>query len=339
MTGENQTAFRIRLYREEDEPAVLSLLHTAFGRWPDDVDVRDPTELFRWKHMANPLGRSVMVVAEADGTLIGFAAWVLWRMSASGQTFAAFRGVDLAVHPRHRRKGVAAALTRDGINHFPKDAAFTFSEPNELRRSGSLKGGTAEVGAFPLLVRLRAPLRTAARLIDRNSRTMAVVHAESAAEALRDHEGVAALLAHVEQSDVRLSTVKDPDYLAWRYGGLPYYRAIREHRDGRLAGLAIFRVRSRGRSLVTNLCELLVPPGDRATSRRLLHRVVHAAAVDYIICHFPAGSTARQAAMRCGFLRLRSGPVPTLRRIRDDITPDPGDRRSWAICLGDLDLL
>jgi GNAT superfamily N-acetyltransferase len=334
---------QIRPYRDRDEPGVLRLLQAAFGGWPSTIEAEDPAELFRWKHVANPSGRSVMVVAEAEGAVIGFGAWLRWRVTANGQTFEVLRAVDLAVDRAYRGQGVYGELVQEAIRQFPPDIAFTLNAPNQLSRAGSLGVGGRELGVFPLFVRLRAPLRSAVRLIGEHGLAHArdgapPVDAESVAGALRDGEYVSALLSRIGPSDARFTTVRDLDYLAWRYGGLGIYRAIREGRDGRLAGLAIFRIRRRGRFRVAVVCELLVAHGDRAVARRLLRRVARAAAVDYIICHFPSGSAARQAAILFGFVRVPWGPAPTVRRVQEQLDPDPTERDSWAICLGDLDL-
>ncbi len=134
-------------------------------------------------------------------------------------------------------------------------------------------------------------------------------------------------------------TVKDLDYLRWRYGSLSLYRAIRVHRGGRLAGLAIFRLQRRGPLLGARVCELLVAGGDRRVARHLLRQVVKAAPVDHLTCHFPSRSAQRQAAVQCGFLRVPRGPVPVIWLLSRAVVPDPSRPASWALCLGDFDLL
>ena len=74
-------------------------------------------------------------------------------------------------------------------------------------------------------------------------------------------------------------------------------------------------------------------------ARRLLRRVAQATTVDFVVCHFPQGSAARHAAIQSGFVRVRSGPAPTVRPLVEHVDPDPTKRSSWAISLGDLDLL
>ncbi|MFZ1997446.1 MAG: GNAT family N-acetyltransferase, partial [Solirubrobacteraceae bacterium] len=334
----------IRPYGDDDEPGVLGLLQAAFGTWPRLVEDQDPGAAFRWKHLANPAGRSVMMVAETNGTLVGFAAWMQWKVTAGATVFEVLRAVDVAVDRRYRGQGVYAGLVREATVRFVPEVAFTFNAPNELSRRGSLTAGGRELDVFALLVRPRAPLRSAVTLVGHGTRSgllrgSPAIEAESAANALSHREQVATLLAQIEHADGRLATVRDLDYLTWRYGTLPVYRAVREYQDGRLAGMAFFRVRRRQRSWISIVCDLLVRPGDRSTARRLLRAVAQAAPVDYLVCHFPEDSAARRAAIQRGFVRLRSGPAPVVRQLVEHIEPDPTSRSSWAISLGDLDLL
>lgn len=334
----------IRPYCDDDEPGVLGLLRAAFGTWPRRVEDQDPGDAFRWKHLANPAGRSLMMVAETDGTLVGFAAWMQWRVAAGADIFEVLRAVDVAVDRRYRGQGVYPELVREATLRFAPEVAFTFNAPNELSRRGSLTVGGRDLGVFALLVRPTTPLRTAARLVGGGTRSGLVrgspaIEAEPAANALSDREQVANLLAQIEHANGRLATVRDLDYLTWRYGSLRVYRAVREYQDGRLAGMAFFRVRRRQHSWVSIVCELLVRPGDRSTARRLLRAVAQAAPVEYLVCHFPEDSAARRAAIQRGFVSLRSGPAPVVRQLAEHIAPDPTSRSSWAISLGDLDLL
>jgi hypothetical protein len=336
-----RATFTLRDYRQEDEPRVMALLAAGFGTWPHGITGHDPVELFRWKHELNPLGPSSRVVVEADGALIGFCASIRWRMSANGQVFEVSRGADAVVDRASRGQGVYSAIVREGT---PRDVAFTLSSPNELSRARIVHLGAHELGVFPLLTRAPALLRSARGLIRRRSALYASgadprIDAESAAQALGDDPAISALLSGAERPHSRFTTVRDVEYLRWRYGGLRDYRCVREYRSGELVGIGIFRVRPRGRWWMSIVCELLTAPGDRAAARGLFHKIARAAPVDCIICHFPPGSTARQAAIRCGFLPTWLGPSATVRNIADGITPDPRARDSWAVTLGDLDLV
>lgn len=344
-----QIVLRIRPYSDGDERGVLDLLGEAFGTWPHGLPQATPTEVFRWKHLENPFGRSVMLIAEADGAPIGFAAWLRWRMRAGERTYEVLRAVDVAVHPAFQRRGVFAALLGEATRQFPPEAAFTLSSPNRLSRAGALGIGARNVRVIPLFVRVPTPMRSAIRWLGAGQPGTAagdfeqVGQAESAHSALHDGADVAALLSQLTPPAARLHTVPDLEYLRWRYADVGGYRAVRELHDGRLTGLAVFRVRvrgrGRGRARVTNVCELLVREGDHRSARRLLRRVASATAVDFVVCHFPPRSTARRAAVRGGFIRAPFGLLATVRRLKDGVVPDPVEHEAWALTLGDFDQL
>ncbi len=335
----------IRPYSDVDERGVLDLLGKAFGTWPRGLPRATPAEVFRWKHLENPFGRSVMLIAEADGVPVGFAAWLRWRMRADERTYEALRAVDVAVHPAFQRRGVFAALLSQATKAFPPDAAFTLSSPNGLSRAGALGIGARKVQVIPLLVRVPTPIRSAIRRLGTGQPRAAagdfepVEQAESAHGALHGGADIAALLSQLTPPASRLHTVHDSEYLRWRYGNIGGYRAVRELQDGRLTGLAVFRVRTRGQTQVTNLCELLVRDGDHRSARRLVGRVAAATAADFVVCHFAPGSTARRAAARGGFIRAPFGLLPTVRPLKDGVVPDPNARDAWALTLGDFDQL
>lgn len=137
----------------------------------------------------------------------------------------------------------------------------------------------------------------------------------------------------------RLSTRRDHSFLRWRYVDIPGidYWVARGERAGR-RGLAIFRVRRRGRLLETSVADVIVPRGDAQLARALLRRTVRAAPSDHVACHFPAGSAQLRGARRGGFLRAPGGPIFVVNPLSEGIEPEPTDLRSWALSLGDLEV-
>jgi GNAT superfamily N-acetyltransferase len=331
----------VRLYTDADEVGVGEALQAAFGRWPGDVEVDDPRAYFRWKHLESPLGRSLMIVAEADGGVVGFCGWIPNVFTVGGRELRALRGVDLSVRPGYQGRGIAAAIVEAGTRHVPPGTSFTLSNPNEVSRGGVLRLGRRPVGRFPTFVRFRKPLRA---ILGRGTSAGAtasppVVEAEEAATVLGDVSAVSALLARISRPADRLASLKTAELLRWRYGSLGLYHAVRLERDGVLAGIAVLRLRRSGPSWNTRICEVLVADGDAETARRLVRGAVRAADVVYATCHFPPGSVQRRAATRCGFVRSRHGERIVSFKLDPEVTPDPVDHRSWALSLGDLDIV
>lgn len=333
-----EAAASVRVFEAGDEPRVLELLQDAFGEWPRHVAGVEAAEFFHWKYMASPFAPSIPLVAEADGAVIGFLGLLTWRLKLGGQLVSTIRGMDLAVDPAIRRRGASMALIRASGKHFPAGTSFGWNNPNQYSRGGVLKSGRRKVNGVPRFATLGGPLReTLRRASASGSRTPAslVIEADTASTVLRDGELVAQLLERTGEPSDRYVTAKDLDYLRWRYGHFDEYRALTADADGRCAGLAIFRVRRHGRVWVSQVCELLIEQGDQRTARRLLRRVKKAAPADVIACAF----RSRRQAARCGFLESPRGAALTANPLREDIVPDPTSGGSWALSLGDLELL
>jgi GNAT superfamily N-acetyltransferase len=324
----------IRPFEIGDEAAVLALLEQTLGGGPAG---RRPAEFFRWKHLDNPFGQSFMLLAEADGRIIGLRAFMRWRFTVGGRELAAVRAVDTATHPEYQGMGVFSRLTRAALEALAGQADLVFNTPNDASRPGYLKLGWREVGRVPVALRVRRPVRFARRLRRPAGQPgpRPPVHAETAARLLAGEAEVASLLARQRPNPGRLSTPRDVSYLRWRYGAAPLldYAGVAEEDAGGLRGLALFRVRPRGALWETTVAEVLVPDGDRRTARRLLAKVAKAAAVDHLTLRGPVLTAAA-----AGFLPAPGGISFVVKPLRDGLEPDPTTLDAWALSLGDLEV-
>jgi GNAT superfamily N-acetyltransferase len=330
-------AVTVRALEPEDEPRVVELLQRAFGDWPRIEGVQ-PGEFFRWKHTASPFGASICLVAEANGALIAFVAMMPWRLRIGEQVLSAIRGVDLAVDPAHQRRGVSMSLIGAARDHYSDDVALAWTNPNEYSRGGLVKSGRRKVNGLPRFVGPGGPLRlTIRRALTGGAGTPPRrLAGEPAAVVLEDRTRTERLLARARTPDDRVTTDADPAFLDWRYGRIGAYRAVAAERaGGRGAGVAIFRVRSYGRFWVAQICELFVEHDDPRTARRLFAQVRKAARVDVIVCSLPS----RAHAARRGFVKSPGGTLLTVNPLRENLRPDPTLPASWALSLGDLELL
>jgi GNAT superfamily N-acetyltransferase len=330
----------LRAYRPEDEPRVLELLGASLGGGPAG---ERPPEFFRWKHFANPFGRSYMLLAESDGRIAGLRAFMRWRWGAGDRTFSAVRAVDTATHPDFQGKGIFSKLTLRALEDLRTEGVdFVFNTPNPASLAGYLKMGWSIVGEAPIRIRVRRPIRFATRFRGEGKQPgePPAVDAPAASEVLRQAKGLPELLAEAAIPDARFRTPRDATYLEWRYGDAPLldYRAVAETDGGAIRGLAIFRVRPRGGLWETTLSELLVRPGDAATARRLLRRVRRSAPVDHLACHFAGGTTADAAVRRSGYMPAPRGMTFVVNPLQDALDPDPHRLGSWALSIGDLEV-
>ncbi|MGH2817498.1 MAG: GNAT family N-acetyltransferase [Actinomycetota bacterium] len=336
------SAFSLRSYRDADETGVLELLSATLGGGPTGERSSD---VFRWKHLENPFGRSYMMVAEAEGRIIALRSFMRWRFLAGNLALRGVRAVDTTTHPDYQRRGIFTKLTGEALENLAGEADFVFNTPNVNSLPGDLRMGWRKVGKIPISVRVRRPVKVLTRFRSAKSgilgpRPRPSIEAETAADALLD-PGLPSLLADVaERRDNRIATPRDLKYLWWRYAAahLLDYRAVREESEGGLAGIALFRVRPRGELWESTVAEVIVRVGDRTTARRLLRGVVKASSVDHLTCHFPSGSASSFGARRAGFVRIPGGMTFLVNPLNGGLQPEPTELRSWALTLGDLEV-
>ena len=332
------TVLTTRPFQDEDQQEVLDLLTASLGTGP--AGKRTP-ELFRWKHLENPFGRSILVVAVADDRIIGLRAFMRWRFVAGDQTIEAMRAVDTATHPDYQGRGVFSELTRTALEEARARADLVFNTPNEKSLPGYLKMGWVPVGRVPIAVRVRRPIAFLRTFRGRGSASPKVrVGGVAASQVLLEGDVVSDLLLRIEHPGPRLATPWTLEYLRWRYGSAPVlgYRAIALRGPRGLDGLAFFRVRPRGGSWETTVSDVLVPSGSVSGGARLLRLVAMASRTDHLTCSFPRGSAAGRASRRAGYLRAPGGMTLVTNPLRAGITPDPTALRSWALSLGDLEV-
>lgn len=346
MNAENPTLV-IRAFRTEDVPGCLTLLETCLAGGPTG---RRDAAFFVWKHLDNPFGRSVALVAERADQIVGLRTLMRWELVSGTRTVPAVRAVDTATHPASQGQGIFRRLTTEALELAAADAMLVFNTPNDQSRPGYLSMGWTVVDDLPVLIRPVRPLRFARHAIRSRTALPAPVVRQPkcslpSTDGLLAVAGLDALLDDVEAAharDERLRTRLTRDYLKWRYvdaPGLDYrFAAVRD--GSALRGLAVGRVRPRGELHELTLTELVTRPGDRDATRRLLRAVVRAGS-DHVATVVPRRSTAATVLHRRGFVRIPGAdltmttrPLPGLPRE----LPDVRAPENWAMRLGDLEL-
>jgi GNAT superfamily N-acetyltransferase len=327
MSRATTDAAAIRSYTESDEASVLELLTVALGPGPAGSRT---TEFFRWKHLDNPFGPSLMLVAEDKGRIVGLRAFMRWRFRSGSESVRAVRAVDTATHPDHQGRGIFSRLTREALEALREDTDLVFNTPNEKSGPGYLKLGWRPVGNLGVSVRPRMTARP-------GRSGPPAVEAALAAEVLADPR-LPDLLQDAERSLRRLGTERSLRFLRWRYGEAPLdYRAVLHEEHGELRGVAFLRVRPRGRFWQTGVSDLILRGGDVGTARRLLRAASRSARSDFVAVR-PAEPTAARAAVTRGFVRAPGGVQFVVNSLRKGILPDPTELGSWALPLGDVEV-
>jgi GNAT superfamily N-acetyltransferase len=311
----------IRPFRESDLEEVLEVLRLSLGEPPG---LRRTRELFAWKHFDNPFGRSLMLIAEGEGRVAGFRAFIRWQLKGpSGATLRCVRAVDTATHPDFQRRGIFRDLTMAGIDQATSEGTdLIFNTPNEKSGAGYLTMGWHRIGDVGLMG-VPSP-RALRRARSETWNTNTSLHVANASPA-----SLAKASIRLDRPARGWRTPRTPDYLRWRFGAHPTAQYLL-YEDERAAAIARANVRRGRRELV--LSEL---SGSSAPIRHLRR----AARPDYTVAWFSAGSPERGLALRAGLAPIPGKRALTLmarplRELEHDLS-----WRSWDLSFGDLELL
>ncbi len=311
----------VREFRDGDVAEILDVFRAALGETP--VLKRTP-ELFAWKHLDNPFGRSIILLAESGGRLAGVRAFMRWELATpDGRTLRCVRAVDTATHPAYLRRGIFKRLTMEAIDVATGDGVdLIFNTPNVKSGAGYLKMGWSVVGPIGIMVRPRfSALRGTGR-----AETL-----PAPSDFLRSPVP-ARPLAVPDRPARGLRTPRTQAYLEWRYAGHPTARYFMVDAAGTVGYL---RPNHRGARRELVVSEVIGP--DPAAAIAAAHR---ASTADYVAAWFSSGGPERRAAIWNGL-----APVPKVSALTLVCRPlgelhlDPTELASWDLALGDLELL
>ena len=142
--------FVLRTARADDfeQIAALAAVTADTGRIPVKPRyLRNPVEAF-----AELMPELEWVVAESEGRLIGGGQIIHGDTEVEGQAYPGAVLSSLMVHPDHRRRGVATALTEWRLARVSPERAKRYSRllrtllaPNSTRRGGSKSSSDAPI--------------------------------------------------------------------------------------------------------------------------------------------------------------------------------------------------
>ncbi len=312
MTAVASSTLAFRRADDTDLPAILELCQAALG-WPSDPRNR---QLFRWKHLTNPFGRSPMWVATAARRIVGFRAMMHWRFKGQdGKVFRAVRAVDTATHPDFQRQGIFSALNSLAVGALTAEGIdFVFNTPNAESLPGYLKQGWVDLGPVPLLVR-PGGLRGALAMTSARGR------ADKWSEPLTLGSDPATVVPLPGLQAAPLVTDESPSFFAWRYAGGPvHYRALSDSGSG-----VIVRLRRRG-----NAKELVIAAswGTEVVVARLLRQALADSGASYAVATAPTQGRSAMIPVP------RIGPHLTVRALASQ----PPTLAELGLQLGDVEL-
>ncbi|WP_225334519.1 GNAT family N-acetyltransferase [Halomicrobium urmianum] len=210
--------------------------HAGFLELYEDVWGRSRgRDWFDWRFRSNPAADAVgMVVAEADGRLVGTEPCLPFALRAGAERLRGLQPADWIVHPDYRRQGVFSRMTRRWIDDVA-DADLFFNFPSAALLPGLDSYGWRTAGPLRTYYRLQRP-GTIADALDVNAACTAVLRRlapvagrcldlvasadEREYQRVVSHDGVpVGVLTDLYERSVpdALHVERSAAYLSWRY--------------------------------------------------------------------------------------------------------------------------
>ncbi len=311
---------QIREATEQDIPEILEVLKASLG----ETSSKKTEEVWRYKHVDNPFGKSLVLVAEEDFKIIGVRAFMRWQWQQGEQIYSALRAVDTATHPDHQGKGIFKKLTLKALEIGKQHGDdFVFNTPNNQSMPGYLKMGWKEVGKLKIHLVPVNPMHWKKKpIISENSVNTNEI----------DNASLLNIWNAKLKSSGKLYTPKKINYLNWRYVNNPLqqYKVLASN-DLFIAGYV--KKQSRFREL--RISELVYSPGFSIKSIKKTIRIwAKEAGVHYISLQIPVDSNFFYREITGNF-----GPALTFKEIGKSVEEDNFlNLSSWEYSLGDLEL-
>lgn len=343
-----------RRYEDQDESQVLALLKRALG---ESAQRPRTSALWRWKHIDNHFGRSIIHVALNErGDIVGVRPLMRWNFTSRRGTFSGARPVDTSTDPDYQRQGIFSRLTKAALAEAKSDGvALLFNTPNNKSLPGYLKlGWRVSLQVRPMIRILnhrRFLVKALARVTNDHSRAREnrpqvnySLNALMPVSSIWADTRFAKLAAHDEVLRGEKShTARDLDFLRWRYGQHPAieYRAVPVSQGDEWNACAIVRGNVRFGLRECVVADLLLGEHDFRLARRTLDHLTDAIDADYLIAYAPPGSVNAAIFRKSGFRRI---PAPRMPLVTHPLLEPKGTDRSsdldphqWNLSLGDIE--
>ena len=314
---------QIREAEDSDIPGILKVLKASLG----EGSSKKTEEVWRFKHIDNPFGRSLVLIAEENNEIIGVRAFMRWKWQLGNKVYSAFRAVDTATHPSHQGKGIFKKLTISALElSRERGDHFVFNTPNDQSKPGYLKMGWKEVD------RLKIEL-TPAILFSFSKKF------NNTSELKRTQQNSTVNIQLIKEYNKKqeskgIFTPKDVQFLKWRYENNPLqeYDVFR-NKNIYMAAYLKNRGRIKELRVVEKICQ---DKSAEKEANKWIRKLAAKKGAHIITC---SPKINKLSPFTINF-KLNLGPVLTLKKINliENEHTQLMNLNNWQYSLGDLEL-
>lgn len=313
----------IREATVSDIPEIISVLKASLG----EEDLPLSREIWNYKHIHNPFGKSLVLIAVEDERIVGVRAFMRWKWQMGNTDFSAVRAVDTATHPDFQGKGIFKKLTMEAVGlSINYGDNFVFNTPNNNSRPGYLKMGWRNSGIIK--VGIKPAWRSFFKVYSANPDYIITKKSSEAELNFLSHSWNLKLSAKK-----KLFTPKSANYLSWRYENNPLQQyQVYADENVYLAGY----VKQRKKVKELRIAECIT--GQYSNNKEVIKEIIKIWEKKFgvQITTFSGEMKALSALS----LNSRIGPILTVRELKLSLQDqtDIYNIDNWAYSLGDLEL-
>lgn len=305
-----------------DIPRIVKLLKASLG---DELPVSE--EIWNYKHIDNPFGKSIVLLAEEEGKLAGVRAFMRWKWQKKEKIYSCLRAVDTATHPNFRGRGIFKQLTLKAVEIAKAEGDhFVFNTPNDQSRPGYLKMGWEQAGE--IRVGLKPAIGSFWKIWKNGEQ-----YSFSGDLQLTGAESLLEEWSNTLVKSNEFFTPKSAEYLVWRYTKNPLQKyQIHFENDLFIAGC----IRKKKGLKELRIVELI--SSEKSLIYNKINRILKTWSNQFgvqVISYSPKLFEFNKPALKGAF-----GPILTVR----ELNLLPGERElpfninNWSYALGDLEL-
>lgn len=326
-----------RLAQEGDIPEIVSLLKLGLGE-----SLLPKSEIYwRWKHVDNPFGKSLVLLAIDNNKIVGVRTFMRWKWRSGDQIIEAVRGVDTVVHPDYQRNGMFGKLTLALIDHCRENGyGLLFSTPNKKSKRGYTKLGWAEAGKLPIQMKMIKPVSMMVDVVlGKKTGQSSVQKKDESIDHYLNNKGLPALISQNNALyGSHVITEHTVDTLNWRYANVPvaeYHAGGVE--DEELRALFFYRIKHTFAGKELRITDVFL--SDRKYVQQLKH-ILDKKVQEHNIDYVTSGSFGIANLLGTNMLVLKRKAGPTV-MIHNIMLPDLSNFAAfegWSPSFGDLEL-
>ncbi|UBZ06850.1 GNAT family N-acetyltransferase [Salegentibacter mishustinae] len=198
---------QIREATSSDIPEIIRVLRASIG----ESKLPKKEEIWRYKHLDNPFGASLVLLAVESGRIVGVRSFMNWEWNMEGTFFSALRAVDTGVLPEYQGKGIFKKLNSAGLELAEsRGKHFIFNTPNSKSLPANLKMGWDKMGKLKIVFipgNFRKLISKKKNFQYRKSKDLTALELQELLDAYNNSQSKGG----------KIFTSKSPTYLQWRY--------------------------------------------------------------------------------------------------------------------------